>query len=250
MNSPRRHFISIVVPAFKQEKTIKKNIKNLIQVLSSLPYKYELIVVVDGSTDKTYEEAKSLKSRNVKVFGYKKNHGKGYAVKYGMLRGKGDIVGFIDAGMDINPTGIALFIDLMDFHKADIVIGSKLHPESKVNYPIFRRVLSWGYRLLTHFLFGFNVKDTQVGIKFFRRNAVEEIFPRLIVKQFAFDVEILAVAESRGFSRIYEGPVELDFRGASNITSSSFWVIISKMLWDTMAIFYRLRISHYYDKRL
>jgi len=70
----------------------------------------------------------------------------------------------------------------MEWNNADIVVGSKLHPESKVNYPIQRKILSWGYRTLTHTLFGFNVKDTQVGFKIFRKKVAKEVFSRIIVK--------------------------------------------------------------------
>ena len=241
--------LSLIIPAYKQERIIEGNIRNLDKTLSTLSYNYEIIVVVDGFLDKTFEKAKSVRSKNIKVLGYEKNRGKGYAVKYGMLKAKGDIVGFIDAGMDINPATIPLLLDLMKFHDADIVIGSKLHPESKVNYPFTRLILSWGYRTLTEFLFGFAVRDTQVGLKFFKKKVAKEVFPRLIVKQFAFDVEVLAVARSLGFTKIYEGPIELDFTGLSTITSTSFWKIVLLMLWDTAAVFYRLKILRFYDRK-
>jgi len=239
-------FISLIVPAYKQEKTIIDNLKNLDKVLSSLSYRYEIIAVVDGFLDGTFEKAKSIDNKNIKVLGYKKNNGKGYAVKYGMLRARGDLVGFIDAGMDINPVAMSLLLNIMVFNDADIVVGSKLHPESKVNYPFTRLILSWGYRTLTKFLFGFAVRDTQVGLKFFKKKVAKEVFPRLIVNQFAFDVEVLAVAKALGFNKIYEGPIELDFTGLSTITSTSFWKIVLLMLWDTATVFYRLKIRNYY----
>lgn len=240
--------LSLIVPTYKQEKTIARNIENLNNVLSSLPYEYEIIVVADGLLDKTFDNAKELESKSIKVLGYDKNLGKGYAVKFGMLQGKGDVIGFIDAGMDIDPASISLLLDLMMFHNADIVIGSKLHPESKVKYPFGRKILSWGYRTLTHLIFGLDVRDTQVGLKFFKKRLVKDVFPKLLVKKFAFDIEILAVSKSRGYGRIYEGPIKLDFTGVSNITSTNFWRIILHMLWDTLAVFYRLKILHYYDK--
>lgn len=239
--------LSLIVPSYKQEKTIVENIRKLEQLLATLPYKYEIIVIVDGFLDKTYERIKKIKKRNVKIFGHKENKGKGYAVKHGMLKAKGDIVGFIDGGMDISPLTIPLLLDQMIFHDADIVLGSKLHPESKVNYPLTRKILSWGYRILTRLFFGFVVRDTQVGLKFFKRKVVKDVFPIILVKKFAFDVEVLAVARARGFTKIYEGPVQLDFSGVNSITSTNFWKVIFSMLWDTAAIFYRLKILRYYD---
>ena len=241
--------LSLIIPAYKQEKIIADNIRNLDKTLSTMPYKYEIIVVVDGFLDKTFEKAKSVKSKNIKVLGYEKNRGKGYAVKYGMLKAKGDIIGFIDAGMDINPATIPLLLDLMKFHDADIVVGSKLHPESKVNYPLTRLILSWGYRNLTKFLFGFTVRDTQVGLKFFRKKVAKEVFSKIIIKKFAFDIEVLAVAYKLGYTKIYEAPIKLNFNGVSSITSSSLWNVIFWMLWDTAAVFYRLKILRYYDKK-
>ncbi len=239
--------ISLVVPAFKQEKTIVLNIESLAETLSKLDCKYEIIVVVDGFLDKTYEKAKKVKNNNVKVLGYKVNLGKGNAVRLGMLEAKGDVIGFMDAGMDIESSSISILLDFIKLHDADIIIGSKLHPDSIVNYPIQRKILSWGYRTFTHLLFGFDVRDTQVGLKFFKRRVVRDVFPRLLVKQFAFDVETLAVAYARGYERIYEAPIKINFRDTSSITSKSFWRIIFYMLWDTAAVFYRLKILKYYD---
>ena len=242
--------LSLVVPAYKQEKTIVKDIQNLNAVLSALLYKYEIIVVEDGYLDGTQKKLLNLKSevKSLKLLGYEKNHGKGYAVKYGMLKATGDIIGFIDAGMDLDPQEISVALDLMEWNKADIVVGSKLHPESKVNYPLWRKVLSWGYRTITHLMFGFSVQDTQVGLKFFRKKVAHEIFSRIIIKSYAFDIEVLTVAYKLGYKNIIESPIKLNFNHSSSITSKSFWRVIFYMLWDTAAVFYRLRILKYYDK--
>lgn len=239
---------SIVVPTYKQEKIILRNIKVLEKSLKELGIPYEIIIVIDGMVDRTYQKLKKIRSRRVHVLSYKDNTGKGYAVRYGMLRAKGDVVGFIDGGFDIDPTGISMLLNHMLWYKADIIVGSKLHPVSQVHYPFSRRILSWGYRTGTHYLFGFKVKDTQVGIKLFKRKVVMDVFPRLLVKQFAFDVEILAVAYSRGYKRIFEAPVRLNFKGASSISDKGFWKVISHMLWDTMGVYYRLKIRHHYDR--
>ncbi|OGK30464.1 hypothetical protein A3F29_00475 [Candidatus Roizmanbacteria bacterium RIFCSPHIGHO2_12_FULL_33_9] len=165
-----------------------------------------------------------------------------------MLRGKGDVIGFIDAGRDLDPSQLQIALGIMQLNDADIVIGSKLHEDSKVNYPFVRKVLSWGYRTLTHLLFGFDVKDTQVGLKIFKKRVAKDIFSRIIVKSLAFDVEVLAVAYSLGYKNIYESPIKLDFKAGNSITLSNFWKIIILMLWDTAAIFYRLRILNFYRR--
>lgn len=239
--------LSVIIPAYKQEKTIYKNILSVESALKTITEKYEIIVVVDGKVDDTYENASKAKSSKIRVVGYARNQGKGNAVRHGMLQAKGDIIGFIDGGMDINPAGFSMLLNHMAWYNADVIVGSKLHPASKVDYPRSRRVLSWGYRAMTRLLFGFKVRDTQVGIKFFKRKVVRQVFPRLLVKRFAFDIEILAVSYDLGFTRIYEAPVEIKFTGASSITSNNFWKIILYMMWDTMAVFYRVKILHYYS---
>lgn len=242
--------LSVVVPAYKQSATIEKNIALLTGTLEELQIPFEVVVVVDGYVDDTYKIARKIKDKRVVVYGYEENRGKGYATRLGMLKAQGDIIGFVDAGMDLDATGISLLLDTMMWNDADIVIGSKLHPDSKVNYPFYRTILSWGYRSLTHILFGLSVKDTQVGMKFFKRSLVRKVFPKLLVKAFAFDIEILAVSNAFGFSKIYECPIKLNFQDNSSITSSNFWNVIYRMLWDTAAVFYRLKILRYYNKTI
>lgn len=244
----KNKLLSLIIPAYKQEKTIAQDLENLVSSLSMLSINYEIIVVVDGFLDKTFERAKLVNNNKIKVLGYEENLGKGFAIKYGVEKARGDIIGFIDAGMDLDPTEISIMLDVMNWNNADIVVGSKLHPDSKVIYPVARKILSWGYRALTHILFGFKVKDTQVGLKIFRKRVAKEVFSRIIVKRFAFDIEVLAVAYKLGFTRVYEAPIRLNFRGSESITSTSFWKVIFWMLWDTAAVFYRLKLLKYYDK--
>lgn len=241
-------YLSLIIPSFKQEKTIIKDLKRLKKSLSALGINYEIIVVVDGFLDKTFSKVKKIESKNLKVFGYEENQGKGFAVKYGMLRARGKIIGFIDAGMDIDPEGIAMLLNHMQWYEADVIVGSKLHPVSQVSYPLKRKILSWGWRKLTHTLFGFKIKDTQVGIKLFKRKVVRDVFPRLLVKKFAFDVEILALSYALGYKRIYEAPIKLNFTGVSSISFLKLWKIVFPMIKDTLAVFYRVKIIKYYRK--
>lgn len=239
--------LSIIVPVYKQEKTIASDLRSIVSAVQLLDVPHEIIVIIDGYEDKSSEEAKKVKVPNVIVDGYKTNHGKGYAVRYGMSKSHGDVVGFMDAGGDLNPESLTMLLEHMRWYNADIIIGSKRHPVSKVSYPWQRKILSWGYQFLIRILFGLNVRDTQVGMKVFKRQVLEDVFPRLLVKKFAFDIEMLAVANYLGYTRIFEAPVELHFMGVSSITSTNFWRIILSMLWDTAAVYYRLRIRRYYD---
>jgi len=241
--------LSVVMPVYRQEKKVVRYLGALDKVLAGLNLVYEIICVVDGMTDKTYQNASKLSLPHLKVVGYKQNQGKGNAVRLGMSQAKGKIIGFVDGGFDLKYTSIPLALEHMKWYDADIIIGSKRHPASKVNYPWQRRILSWGYQMGVRLLFGINIRDSQVGIKFFRREVIRKIMPKLLIKEFAFDIEMLAVANRMDFPRIYEFPIELELEfGTSSIASIGFFKTAWNMLWDTMAVFYRLKIRHYYDK--
>ncbi len=248
---PAISLITVIVPVYSQEKTIVKDLRKIYQVLQKLRYKTELICVIDGMVDRSFEKASAFAKKypNVKVLGYETNKGKGYAIRFGMGQSRGEIVGFIDSGMDLNPNGLAMLLEHFEWYGADIIVGSKRHPVSKIEYPWQRKILSLGYQILVYILFGLKVRDTQVGMKFFRREVLEQVLPRLLVKKFAFDVEILAVANYLGFKRIYEAPIDvnLEFGGISAITSRTFMKVVLAMLIDTLAVFYRLKILNYYS---
>lgn len=246
--------LSVVIPAYRAEDTIEKTLLKVKDVLDDIRYGYEIICVVDGTRmDRTFERATRFSRKfpkKVKVIGYKDNLGKGNAVRFGMARADGKIVGFVDAGLEIDPNGISMLLEHFEWYKADVIVGSKRHPASKVIYPWQRRVISFGYQMIVRMLFGLNVRDTQVGIKFFRREVIEKILPRLLVKAFAFDIEMLSVANYLGYRRIYEAPIELKmkFSGeASTIASKGFIRTSWLTFLDTLAVFYRLKILRFYD---
>ncbi|MDP2684773.1 MAG: glycosyltransferase [bacterium] len=248
ISNQQPQLLSVIVPAYKQEKTIKRDLLNVIDTLGHglTNIDFEVICVVDGKLDNTFKEARKIKSNYLRVYEYKKNQGKGYAVRFGMSKAKGDLISFLDAGMDISPKGIMMLMAHMDWYNADIIVGSKRHPVSQVNYPPLRKILSKGYHFGAKLLFGLALTDTQSGIKIFRREVVEKILPRLLVKTYAMDIEMLAVAKYLGFERIYEGPIEVRFVKSN---SAIKWGTIFLMLWDTLAVFYRLKILHYYDDK-
>jgi len=247
----KKDLVSIVIPAYKQEKTIKNDIENIYNAMSQTRWEFEIIVVVDGLVDNTFGEAKSIDRDNVLIYGYEENKGKGFAIRYGMEKTRGDIIAFIDAGMDINPNGISMILEHMEWYNADVIVGSKRHPVSKINYPFFRRFYSWGYHTLVRILFGLKLTDTQTGLKVFRRNVIASVLPRLVVKEFAFDVEILSVCRYLGFNRIYEAPIELnwDSRNTNFTPLLIFDRHIRYMLLDTLAIYYRMYVLNQYSDK-
>lgn len=237
--------LSIIIPAYKEEKNIYKTIDEILKSHDVLDYDYEIIVVVDGSPDKTADEARRHKSKKIQVFEYKKNHGKGYALKYGTNKARGDIITFADAGGDFDPKQFDKCVRLMEIFDADFVIGSKRHPASKIQYPLLRRMYSWCYHAMVKVLFGLRVTDTQTGLKFLKKKVAKDVMPRVLVKQYAFDLEMLVIAWQLGYRRIFEAPVEMNFNSAgSGINIKA----IRNMFVDTLAIFYRSKVLKYYVK--
>jgi glycosyltransferase involved in cell wall biosynthesis len=238
--------ISVVTPVFNGAAFIAENVEIIRREFGAAGVSYELIVVSDGSADETVERAAAAGHPEVRVFHYGRNLGKGYALKLGLLAARGRYVGFIDSDLDLHPAELPRFLEAMERRSLDAAIGSKRHPESRVDYPTRRRAYSWLYQQLVRALFRLNVRDTQVGIKLFRRELVEAVVPHLLVKRYAFDLELLAVANASGFRRIEELPVQLDY-GFSGTGIKP--LAIAQALWDTAAIFYRLRLLRYYRRR-
>lgn len=238
--------VSIIVPVFCQEGTIRDDLERIREVLKESFLNWEMVVVIDGMVDGSYERAKKIESKRIKVVGYRKNKGKGYAIRYGIARTKGDPVIFIDSGMEIDPIGIRMLWEKMEWYKADIVIGSKRHRESVVNYPWERKVISFLYQMFVRIFTGVNVTDSQCGLKAYRRQVLIKIMPRLLVKAYAFDLEMLVVARHVGFKKIYEAPVRLDYNFKDLVHAHTIEAL-KRALIDTLAIIYRLRIVRYYD---
>ncbi len=237
--------LSVVVPAYREGPRIYGNLLRLITELDQLGMDYEVILVSDGNTDETESEARRVGSPRLKVVAYAVNMGKGYALGCGVRQSTGDLVTFIDADMELHPRDIRPFIEMMKSGNYDIVVGSKRHPQSHVSYPWFRRLQSLAYQLLIRTLFNLDVSDTQTGHKLLNREVVADVVPLLAVKRFAFDLELLVVARKLGFRRIAEAPIELSYQFESTVSPRA----VFQILWDTAAIFYRLRITRYYDRR-
>ena len=228
--------LSVIMPAHNEARCIFASVQETARALEGT--EYEIIVVDDGSADNTRAEALRAAEANghVKVVTYNENFGKGYALKYGFGHTTGELVAFLDADMDLHPCQIWTLYDVMQQTGADVVIGSKRHPESKLDYPLQRRFVSWGYFTLVHLLFGLPIHDTQTGLKLFRREVLERVFPRMQVRRFAHDLELLVGAHRFGY-RIAEAPVSLNFRegkmGPLALARASFntWL-------DTLRVFY------------
>lgn len=208
---PKNRPLSVIVPVYNEGLSVLKHLELLVSELEPYFERFEIIVVSDGSTDQTNLALQEVHHPAVRVICLERNFGKGYAVRRGFQEAKGDFVLFIDGGMELHPKEIRIFLGLMHLYEADIVVGSKRHPQSQVDYPWYRRLLSMIFQLLLHRLFSLDVTDTQVGIKMFKKEVLDAILPDLEINRYGFDIEVLALAQARGFGKMLEAPVRLDY---------------------------------------
>lgn len=239
--------ISVVMPAYNEAGRIASSIHVTAGVLQECGCEWELIVFDDGSTDNTYERALEVSrayGRRVIVKKNPRNIGKGRALKKAFKYVSGDYVVFLDADLDLPPVQIQTLFDIMRLDNADVVIGSKMHPNSRVRYPLQRKIISLGYFICVKLLFGLPCHDTQTGLKLFKAEVLRRVFPRVLVKKFAFDLEVLVNAYHLGF-RIAEAPIVIDYQKPYGLIGArAIWVTF----WDTLAIFYRMHVLKYYDR--
>jgi glycosyltransferase involved in cell wall biosynthesis len=230
--------LTVIIPAYNEGKRIFHNLLQTADVLRSFSTSWELITVDDGSTDDTYTEATKAAAQipELRVLTYPKNRGKGFALRQGSREARGEVVAFLDADLDIDPSQLPALLNILNQRGVDLVIGSKKHPESRNAVPLIRRLLSKCYALLVKCLFHLPVQDTQTGLKVFRRQALWDVLPAIESRSFAFDLDLLVHIHRKGY-RVAEAPVSIRFlRPSSRVTVYDIWRIWS----ETIRLFYRL----------
>jgi glycosyltransferase involved in cell wall biosynthesis len=239
-------FLSLVTPVHNGAAFIEDNLRQILETLEGLGRSFEVIVVCDGSSDCSATLARGLGDDRVLVLDYAENQGKGHAITHGLEAARGRLVGWLDSDIDVHPHVIVDAVHRFDEGTVDAVVGSKRHPASRVHYPTVRRLYSWGFQNLVRLLFRINVRDTQVGAKLFRREMIDTVRPLLLIKRYAFDLEVLAVGAEFGFDRIEEAPIQLQYRFSG---SGINWEAVRNMFQDTLAIAYRIHLRHWYVRQ-
>jgi glycosyltransferase involved in cell wall biosynthesis len=236
-------YASIIIPAYNQGKNIPYLLEKINEALGTTKQTYEIVVVNDGSYDNTLSVLINQHKLNphLRVFSYDENRGKGFAVKAGVMKSRGSVILFIDGDLNISPDKIRDYIEEVKHH--DIVIGSKMHISSKIDVPKFRSFLSKAFNLLVRLSTGINIKDTQSGLKAGNGDSLRKIFSVMLVKRYAFDVELLAIATLLKL-RIKEMPVDIKLSNRFPVDQ------MMQMFLDVASISYRLRIRKWYQKQL
>jgi glycosyltransferase involved in cell wall biosynthesis len=236
--------LSVIMPAYGLEAVIERNIETVRALLDGhIPF--EILPVDDGSRDRTAAALRRAAAKDparIHPVFVKVNAGKGNAFKRGFAASRGSHILLLDGDLDLAPARITTFFDVMAGKRAAIVIGSKRHPDSVIDYPWRRRLASALYYTLVRLLVGLPVSDTQTGMKLFTREALGWAFDRMLVKAFAFDLEVLSIAHARGYT-VAEAPVEMHFGDKIGCLS---WANVKQVMNDTLAVFYRLRVLRYY----
>jgi dolichol-phosphate mannosyltransferase len=233
--------LSFVVPAYNEGDFIEDTLYAIDAVIQDKHLPYEIVVVDDGSLDCTFANATRYANRkgHVRVVTYSKNVGKGHAMKTGFMKANGTVVIFTDSDMEIDLGTISEYIKALQ--DGDIVIASKQHKDSRIEVPVSRRILSQSFNALVRVLTGVPLRDTQSGLKAMRKSAFIDIFPKLAVKRYAFDVELLAVAHLYDL-KVVEMPVNIKLDASFKPTE--MW----HMFMDLLGIAYRLRLIHWYQR--
>jgi len=244
--------LSVIMPLYHLAAEAATNLREVAELFECHGVKTELIPVDDGSDDGTDAILKRFAAEakyehvTVRPEICSRNGGKGAALRAGYEASTGRYVMLLDGDLDINPAQTPSFFEAMVTKGADIVVGSKRHPQSDVQYPWHRRLVSACYFMLVRLFVGLPVTDTQTGMKLFRREALGPALERMLVKNYAFDLELLAIACQRG-AVVAEAPVVIRF-------GQKFGALrprtVRAMALDSLAVFYRLRILRYYAKAM
>lgn len=210
----------MVVPAYNEEERLPRTLARLHEYYSEQAYPWDVTIISDGSADRTRQlvEEFAAKHPQFSVVEYHPNHGKGYAVRTGMLAAKGDLVLFCDADLATPQEETEKL--LKHIHEgADVAIGSRPLRESRleVRQPFYREYLGRAFNKAVQLMAVPGIDDTQCGFKIFTRKAAQDVFSRLKMDGFSFDVEALIIARDLGY-RIDEVPIRWAHQEGSKVS--------------------------------
>jgi dolichyl-phosphate beta-glucosyltransferase len=234
-DSPR---LTVVVPAYNEAARIRGSLDRMVEYFAGQPYSWDILVVDDGSTDATPVIVAEVADARVALLRYDTNRGKGHAVRYGMLRAKGEFVLFSDADLATPIEEVETLMRAIEAG-ADIAIGSRDVEGSRLErrQSAIRELGGKLFNRLVQIIAVPGIHDTQCGFKLFTREAAHGVFRRCTIDNFSFDVEALYVARKLGF-RIAEVPVRWRHQAGSKVR---LWRDAPRML----RTLFRIRTAHY-----
>ena len=202
-------YLSLVIPAYDEEKRIGRTIERFLEFFAVKSFSVEILVVDDGSSDRTVEVVESFSTGKIplEVISYEKNRGKGYAIKTGMLAARGEYVLFTDADMSTPIEMLDRFEPYMK-EELDVIIGTRKTAGAYVgrHQPFYRENMGKVFTWLSNRLLGLDTSDFTCGFKCFHRRTIEPVFGSQQISGWGYDTEIIFIARHKGF-RIQEVPV-------------------------------------------
>jgi dolichyl-phosphate beta-glucosyltransferase len=226
-------YLSVIIPAYNEEKRIGGTLKALGAYLGRQSYEYEILVVSDGSKDNTAMLVQGMEAevKNLRLIDNKENHGKGWVVAQGMLEAKGELRLFTDADNSTSIEHVEKFIPYIS-QGYDVVIGSigiAGHKVEAGSEPVWRRVLGKLGNFFIQIMAVPGIFDTQRGFKLFTAKAAMDIFPKQKITRWGFDIEALALA--RKFNhKIKEVPVDWKNDANSKVGASAYVQVLSETI--------------------
>jgi len=236
------------MPCYKGENFIENSIKTVEREVSLFEKNFELIVIIDGFVDNAYKKAKALEKeyKNLKVLGYEKNKGKGYAIKYGLKYCQGEYIAFLDSDLDYHPKALKWFLKIAKEKGADLVIGNRRNKNSIYKYPLMRKIASLGFNIYINFLFPeLKLHDTQAGIKLIKGKKALELFNYFEnqpgIYGFIFDIYLLVLARKLNL-KIIQAPCIFEMKSSTIGKGKKFFktaYIMGKEVWKFKQDFYK-----------
>ena len=239
-----RPFLSIIVPAYNEQERLAATLAKIVSYIDAASLDAEIIVVDDGSKDRTVDLAeKALSGRRGRVVRSGENRGKGYAVRRGVFEAKGRFVLLTDADLSTPIEEHAKLAGQIRDRDLDVAIGSRALPDSdvQVRQSWLRQTMGRSFNLLIRAMTGLSFRDTQCGFKLMDRERVRPLFEKMVVDRFAFDVELLFLCQRFGLSVV---DVPVIWRNAAGSKVSLLGDPIN-MLIDVLRVRWRFRRGLY-----
>lgn len=225
--------LSVIIPAYNEENRIKETLGEVYSYLTRQNYSWEVIVVSDGSKDRTVEVVSEFISNKpeISLIANTKNHGKGYVVRQGMLQAEGDYRLFTDADNSTSIDQIEKFWPYLIEENYEIAIGSIEVPGAVIHEQAqwYRRILGKYSKYIIRTVAGlWDIRDTQRGFKCFTKKSAIEIFSKTKIDRFGFDIEVLALAKKMGY-KIKEVPVIWNNPSGSKVGLKSYFEVLKDL---------------------
>jgi len=251
---PHMSTVSLIIPIYQAEDFIESNLTRIVEYCKKTPQIKDIVLVNDGSTDRTHSLIETFLQSHNKYFTYislKTNMGKGAAIKAGITTAKSDYIIFTDCDLPYAFSNIDHIITQLIEHRAQVVVGSRMHPNSlyhirpqNLSYIYIRHTSGRFFNKLVKLSTGLKMEDTQAGLKGFDRETAHLCLNKMTIEGFAFDIDLLTCA-NQNKKNIVEIPLEFNYD--SEMSTLSFFKHAILMSFALLRICFK-RMTHYYTR--